>query len=885
MKKFSILRTILFSVCLLFPYISNAQWSGTGFAIGDKYIATNHHVVKDAGKIEIVGNFNGEKVNYLAEVVASDATNDLTILKVTDATFNGFGNIPYSAKITSSEIGENIFALGYPLIETMGSDIKLSTGIISSLSGFQDNIALYQISAPIQPGNSGGPLFDYDGNLIGVICAKHKGTENVNYAVKVSYLHHLVSRVPAVSIPSHGSLLGNLTLSEKVKRIKDFVFIVKCSSAQPETKKLSYADTDLTHKIYYTTSDNAPLKLPEYVEYWKNAKVVSNTYEGSLGVITFNDAITTIGNGAFYACDKLTGIIIPQSVVSISEYAFYCCDNLQRIAFGESVRYVGKDAFSNCSKINRVDIVSLSSWCKIEFETNGSTPFGYGETRLFLRNKELTEVVIPDDITKIGKYTFYYIPISSVIIPNSVKEIEDGAFCGSSISNVVIPDSVTKIGNEAFLWCKNLSSIFLGENLKYIGNRAFSMCENLTSITIPNGVTHIGEYAFQGGALMELTIPNTLTHIGKNAFSECDNLTSVTIPNSVTHIGKSAFSWCKALTSITIPNSVTHIGGGAFDGCDGLTSVTIPNSVIHIGANPFERCKNLAAFYGKFASNDNCCLIVNGKLVSFAHGCGATTYSIPNNVTSIGDCAFSQCKTLTNVIIPNSVTSIGKRAFAECGLKHLNIPNSVTKIEKSAFWWCADLTSVMIGSGVTSIGEDVFGWCDSIVAFYGKFASGDSCCLIVNGKLIKFAPKCGATSYSVPKGVTVIAYSAFATISFSAFDGNTTLKNVFLPEGITTIEDRAFYECSALTSISIPASVTKIGKSAFYGCHNINSVYCKSRSVIKGSEKMFQHSVSDAKPNNQNIGCDIYVPRALVSAYKTAEHWKDYAPNIVGYDL
>ena len=108
---------------------------------------------------------------------------------------------------------------------------------------------------------------------------------------------------------------------------------------------------------------------------------------------------------------------------------------------------------------------------------------------------------------------------------------------------------------------------------------------------------------------------------------------------------------------------------------------------------------------------------------------------------------------------------------------------------------------------------------------------------------------------------------------------------MFLPEGITTIEDSAFYKCSALTSISIPASVTKIGKSAFYGCHNINSVYCKSRSVIKGSEEMFKCSVSDQTLDTKNIGCDIYVPRALVSAYKTAEHWKDYAPNIVGYDL
>ena len=144
-----------------------SQWTGTGFALLDGCIATNYHVVENAKSIRVQGIGGSFNIHYNAEVIATDKHNDIAIIKISDNRFNGFGAIPYSVKKSMSEVGEDVFVLGYPLTTTMGDEIKLTTGIISSRTGFQGDVSLYQISAPIQPGNSGGPLFDNNGNLIG----------------------------------------------------------------------------------------------------------------------------------------------------------------------------------------------------------------------------------------------------------------------------------------------------------------------------------------------------------------------------------------------------------------------------------------------------------------------------------------------------------------------------------------------------------------------------------------------------------------------------------------------------------------------------------------------------------------------------------------------
>lgn len=205
------------------------EWSGTGFALNDGYVVTNYHVIENAKNIEIYG-INGDFSNeYNINVVGVDKQNDLALLKINDENVLRHNNPPFYYNPSIVEVGESVYVLGYPLTQTMGEEIKLTTGVVSSKSGFEGDITTYQISVPIQPGNSGGPMFDMKGNLVGIVCAKHLGAENANYAIKTAYLTNLVESVCSNSILPKSTELSGLELKDQVKNLKNFVYIIKCS--------------------------------------------------------------------------------------------------------------------------------------------------------------------------------------------------------------------------------------------------------------------------------------------------------------------------------------------------------------------------------------------------------------------------------------------------------------------------------------------------------------------------------------------------------------------------------------------------------------------------------------------------------------------------------
>ena len=201
------------------PYTQQQQqpsaWSGSGIALGSKVFATNNHVVEGATNLYVY--FPETQKKYKAETLTVDSTNDLAIVKVTDPSFSGFPSIKYGFKKDVEDVGMNVFVLGYPLIDTMGDEVKLTTGVVSSRSGFQGDKSQYQISAPVQPGNSGGPLFNERGELIGIVSAKHTGADNVSYGVKLSYLSDLVARAGLDVNMNNTTQIASLSLSEKCK--------------------------------------------------------------------------------------------------------------------------------------------------------------------------------------------------------------------------------------------------------------------------------------------------------------------------------------------------------------------------------------------------------------------------------------------------------------------------------------------------------------------------------------------------------------------------------------------------------------------------------------------------------------------------------------------
>ena len=364
------------------------------------------------------------------------------------------------------------------------------------------------------------------------------------------------------------------------------------------------------------------------------------------------------------------------------------------------------------------------------------------------------------------------------------------------------------------------------------------------------------EITYYTGDAAEVVIPAEIdglpvTVIGKLAF-QSPNLISVSIPDSVTTIVDWAFYWCDNLTSIYIPDSVTSIGESAFYICYNLNEILVDDN------NP------------NYSNDDRGVLFDKAKTkLILAPGAISGSYTIPDGVTSIGDCAFHHCTSLVTVNIPDTLASIGATAFYYCSslngiyvddnspfyssdvrgvlfdkaktilvlapatITDYVIPDSVTSIGNSAFYLCRSLTSIDFPDSLTSIGDDAFYYCSSLtsidlpdgVTYIGEHAF-ESCE--------------GLTSIDLPDSLTSISDYTFrycdnltsidipgsvASIGQSAFVSCSSLTNVSISYGVTSIATKAFESCTNLTTINIPDSVTSIDSHAFWGCYDLTSIY------------------------------------------------------------
>ena len=653
---------------------------------------------------------------------------------------------------------------------------------------------------------------------------------------------------------------------------RTFAHDIEVANADGITICYNWANNNTELSVSYRGNDN----------YWSN----NDHYSGNIIIpesVEYNGKtykVTSIGVGAFYDCDDLTSVTIPNSVTNIKYGAFEKCRNLASITIPNSITSIDMYAFDD------------TAW----FDNQ------------------------PNGLVYAGKVVYKYkgtIPENtSIVLDEGTLGIASNAFSNdwnnSGLISIDIPNSVISIGACAFYQCSGLTSITIPNGITNIEYRTFEYCKNLTSITIPNSVESIDSYAFDGTAwydnqpdglvyagkvlykykgtipentsividegtlgiagnafsndetagnnsLISVDIPNSVTNIGSSAFSGCRGLTSITIPNNVTSIREYTFMECRGLTSITLPNSVKSIGHEAFSGCFGLTSITIPNSVTSIGDGAFANCGGLTTILVDesnqvYDSRENCNAIIHSSDNVLISGCKNTI--IPNNVNSINKYAFKGCHSLTSITIPNSVTNIGSEAFSGCSsLSSITIPNSVTSIGGGAFYGCSGLTSATIGNRVTSIGDNAFYLCGGLtsitipnsVTSIGNHAfdlcTGLTSITIPNSvKSIgdyAFNLCTGLSSITIPNNVKIIGDYAFylctgltsitipnsvTSIGQGTFSHCISLPSITIPNSVTNIGKSAFYGCSILTSITIPNTVTSIGEAAFSGCYSLTSI-------------------------------------------------------------
>ncbi len=653
---------------------------------------------------------------------------------------------------------------------------------------------------------------------------------------------------------------------------------------------------------------------------WIETGLLSDIQISRLIEVVILDGVTSIGNYAFYNCSSLKRITIPDSVTSIGKYAFAGCSGLTSITIPNNVTSIRSAAFEGCSSLSIVNIKSLSSWCHIAFVGTSSNPV-YFSNNLYLNGSLIEDLVVPDDITEIGEFTFYNCSsLKSVTIPDSVTSIGNSAFYNcSGLMNVTIGDGVTSIGSAAFEGCGALSNVYikslsswchiafddLFSNPVSFSKKLYLNGSLIEDIVVPDDITEIGEFTFYNcSSLKSVTIPDSVTSIGNSAFYNCSGLTSITIPDSVTRIGFAAFTYCRNiecitlpfigggsgceythfgyifgaldhtghefyvpaslktvilkegcevipayafyhcanLTNVTIPDTVTVIGKYAFADCYRLTDINIPDGLVSLGVSAFTGLPTIEYENGIYCGNEqNPYMILTGIIDNTV-----TRFTINENTRFLW-CTFSGCSNLRRIKLPDSITEIPEEEFNNCSaLTSVTIPDSVTSIGSYAFSGCSSLTSVTIPDSVTNIGGSAFLGCSSLesmtLPFIGGSKSTNTFLSYIFGasyynatgyipktlKTVIISDKCdnlhayafyncsGLTSITIPDSVT--------RIGGSAFSGCSSLTSIFIPDGVTSIGSSAFRDCISLTSISIPDSVTSIGSFAFYGCSSLTSI-------------------------------------------------------------
>ncbi|KAK8881551.1 hypothetical protein M9Y10_004294 [Tritrichomonas musculus] len=698
-----------------------------------------------------------------------------------------------------------------------------------------------------------------------------------------------MSKIEEIIFPRKVKMIGsysfaNITMLKhaiiRSKVIKSYAFL-GCYSMICEEIEISGSGCIQDHAFHDCYKLNGTLIIHEANEKRKNDQIIYSTIGNSSfqnsGIVSLKIApLSIIGSNCFNNCSSLSyaSIINAENIEKfafknavnlqidsiiakfINKKAFQNCYNLNPKIHLKEGGKIDESSFKNCIKVNKSIINKTKNMLQISTESGSCGKNVYFEikyrkinTSLILTisgkgkmynfesysmpwhmdRKRIEEINIIDKVTTIGDYSFYeFKELTSININSKIESIGYGAFeeC-IKLRSIVLPNSVLSISGGAFYNCQTINSINIPKGITSIGVLAFYNCMKLTDISLPRTVKSIGEKAFQKcSRIRSISIPKGITSIKSQMFYDCIGLHFIDLPNTIVTIEREAFWNCYMLESIVFPDSVKKVEYYILYNCNSLSKVSIGSSLNDFDCDDFNgwchtyfsvspKNKYYLSYQGSLYSKERT------YLIKYYHSHSNSNPKLLSNTTGIKRYAFLNCQ-MINIVIPNEVTFIGRDAFKSCySLESIEIPDKVDYIYSDAFLNCESLRYVYIGSSVTNIYHPNF---NNKGLIYFNVSEKNTVYESYQGSLYLKNPSTLFKYYvnsnnDLKKGVSSISDYAFSECN---------LKQINIPNSVTSIGNWSFLNCPNLKSIEIHKNIQFLGNDAFLNCNSLESVYIDS---------------------------------------------------------